>query len=70
MSDIKNMAKDLDYDKLVSSPWRYATYQKEGPYMIIDGVHRQMVTFINHFIFNSKNFLPLPILYVGFVAVK
>ena len=35
--NIKNMAKDLDYDKLVSSPWRYASYKKEGPFMIIDG---------------------------------
>ena len=56
--DVQNMAKDLDYDKLMSSPWRYATYQKEGPYMIIDGVHRQMAIFINHFIFNSQKFLP------------
>ena len=60
LNKIKNMAENLDYKKLIESPWRYATYQKNGPYMIIDGVHRQIATFINHFINGSKdNFLPL-----------
>jgi len=57
---IKKMARNLVYDKLLQSPWRFAAYNKDGPYMIIDGVHRQIATFINHFIYNSnKNFLPI-----------
>lgn len=58
--NIKKIVENLDYEKLIESPWRFATYNKTGPYMIIDGVHRLIATFIDHYIYNSaNNFLPI-----------
>lgn len=60
LQKIKKMVENLDYEKLIQSPWRFATYHKAGPYMIIDGVHRLIATFIDHYIYNSaNNFLPI-----------
>lgn len=56
--NIKEISQNIDFDKLTETLWAYVCYRKEGPYMIVDGVHRQIGTFINHFLYKKNNFFP------------
>ena len=55
---IRSIAENPDPKKLFDPLWAYACYKKEGPFMIIDGVNRQIGAFIHQFLNKKGNVLP------------
>ena len=60
LSKIKEISENFDYNKLFQTPWAYIANSSAGPFTIIDGVHRQLGTYIYYFIKNqNQHFKPV-----------
>ncbi len=52
---VRDIAENLDYDRLTEAgPWRYICNDQNGPFMIVQSVHRQLACYVHYFIWRRR----------------